>query len=402
MTDAHDSSSPVSLSIEGECDDRFQPVAVVFEENFRSRGELGAAITVYVDGHRVVDLWGGYADGTTLRPWNRDTPTLVFSCTKGIVTVCLMMLVDRGQLKLDAPVVDYWPEFGGAGKQSMTVRTAINHSGGLPYLDRDLTLAEIAQWDPVIDALEAQAPVWPPGKGFAYHAQTFGFIAGELIRRVSGKHPRQFLEDEISRPLGVGTSLGVHDAADLPALARIEAPLLSADLAAQALADQAYAEHPFWAKDLTMNGALPFPSHGDDVFYNSTAVRTAELPSVNVITTARDMAKIYAACVTEVDGVRLISDATAIDAMRYQSGGGVYDFVLPPSMRWGSGFLIDSPPARPMMGPTSFGHDGAGGLLGCANLDKRASLAYVTNQMGGIPDERANELSLAAAAVLAH
>lgn len=179
-------SVPTTAPVHGDVADGFGPVADVFRDNFATRGEIGAGLVVYVDGRPVVDLYGGIADPATGRPWTRDTPAVVFSCTKGILAVCAYLLVQADELDLAAPVTRYWPEFGANGKADIPLRLLFTHQAGLPALDRDLSREQVIAWDPVIAAIEEQRPLWEPGTAYTYHALTYGWLVGEVIRRVAG------------------------------------------------------------------------------------------------------------------------------------------------------------------------------------------------------------------------
>jgi CubicO group peptidase (beta-lactamase class C family) len=193
------------------------PTLIVFLI-FQSRGEVGAAVTLYVRGRRVVDLYGGLADTRTGRPWTAHTPAVVFSCTKGILAICAYLLVQQGRLDLDVPVTRYWPGFGRHGKADIPVRWLLTHQAGLPALDRSLTLDEVLAWDPVIAAIEAQTPLWQPGTAHSYHSMTYGWLVGEVIHRVTGQLPGAYFRDTVAGPLGLRTWLGLPAAASrLPA-----------------------------------------------------------------------------------------------------------------------------------------------------------------------------------------
>ncbi|HZD15525.1 MAG TPA: serine hydrolase domain-containing protein, partial [Pseudonocardiaceae bacterium] len=229
---------------------RFQTVRDAFAANFCDYGEVGAALCVYVRGRCVVDLWGGIADLTTGTPWAEDTLQYVFSTTKGFTTTCAHLLVQRGELDLDAPVADYWPEFAAAGKHHIPVRWLLSHRAGLPALDTPIPLADALAWDPMTTALAAQQPLWPPGSAHGYHAHTFGWLVGEVIRRITGRTPGTFFADEIATP---STS--------------------------------------------TPTSAYP-------------RVHAAEIPSSNGITTARAIARFYNTLIDPTDGYPLLAPAT--------------------------------------------------------------------------------------------
>lgn len=391
------------VRVQGSCAPEFRAVLDQFVSNFNQHGEVGAACVVYRDGRLVVDVFGGIRDVRSRERWGPDTRSLVFSASKGVLAICLAILVDRGEVDLDASMATYWPEFSAAGKGSVTVRMVLDHTAGLPYVEAPLTRSEVLSWDPVVRALAEQAPQWTPGEAVQYHALTIGWLGGELVRRVSGLRPRQFLQKEVSGPLALRTSFGITDGDDLADLARLEPPRAETDEAAVAVRAQ-IAANPDLLGPATLGGVLPFPGFGGDETYNSPDVLQAELPAANVITTARDLARAYAATVSDVDGVRLISD-TAIDKVTAWSSGGErqpLQGIGDPATRWGVVFQLDSPPSRPMLGPGSFGHDGAGGQLGFANRPHRVAFAYTNNQMGGFVDQRANNLCHALATCLEH
>ena len=391
------------VRVRGGCAPEFGAVLDQFVSNFEQGGEVGAACAIYRDGRLVVDVFGGIRDLRSRERWGPDTRSLVFSASKGLLAICLAILVDRGRVDLDVPMATYWPEFAAAGKGSVTVRMVLDHTAGLPYLEVPLTRSEVLSWDPVVRALAEQAPLWTPGEAVQYHALTIGWLGGELVRRVSGLRPRQFLQQEVCGPLGLRTSFGITDGDDLADLARLEPPRPETDETAIAVRAQ-IAANPDLLRPATLGGVLPFPGFGGDETYNSPDVLHAELPAANVVTTARDLARAYAATVSDVDGVRLISDS-AIDKVTAWSSGGErqrLQGIGDPATRWGAVFQLDSPPSRPMLGSGSFGHDGAGGQLGFANRPHRVAFAYTNNQMGGFVDQRANSLCHALATCLEH
>jgi CubicO group peptidase (beta-lactamase class C family) len=372
--------------IHGHADARFGRVADVFADNFASRGDVGAAVTLFVAGDKVVDLWGGVADPRCGRAWAEDTPAVVFSCTKGMVTICAYLLVQQGRLDLDAPVVRYWPEFGQHGKQDITVRHLLTHQAGLIALDRSLTLDEVVRWQPVIHAIESQAPLWPPGLAHSYHGLTFGWLVGEVIRRVSGETPGTFFRRELGAPLGLRTWIG------LPGAARASVAWMECQDVAGARA--AVHTDPVLERAYTLGGAFDFPVDEDGlVTFNDPRIQAAEIPGAGGVSTARGLARLYAACVSPLDGPRLLSRAIIDDAVTVRSQGAQLFGELDTGHRWGTGFLLGSPLARPMLGDRSFGHDGAGGHLAFGDDEHQVGFGYVVNQMQGASDERANRLT---------
>jgi len=371
--------------ISGFCEPGYGGVYDAFLANFKRGEEVGAACAVYVDGRPVVELWGGLADARSGRPWIESTPVVVFSVTKGLVAMLAYRLVEAGLLDLDAPVARYWPEFAEAGKGGITVRQVLSHRAGLPVIDAELTLDEALSWDPVCRALEAQRPLWAPGGAHLYHAKTFGWLAGEVIRRITGLTPGQFWRREFGDPLGLRTWIGIPES-EMASVARTEMPRDFGE-------PGTIPTDPVVLRAGTLNGTYPFPGVGSEVTFNQPAIRRAELPGGNGISTASSLARAYAACIGEVDGLRLLIDASLDDALIERSAGAQWN--EPPDeggLRWGTGFMLASPPWQPMLGPRSFGHDGAGGQLAFADPDRGLAFAYVTNQMGSLGDARAKDV----------
>ena len=373
--------------IEGHVNEGFGPLADAFRAGFERREELGAAVAVYAGGRRVVDLWGGIADRRTGLPWAEKTRAVVFSCTKGLTAMCAYKLVEEGRLDLDAPVVEYWPEFGRHGKERILVRWLLSHRAGLPVIDRPLSRAEALAWTPAIEALEDQPPLWEPGTAHTYHAKTYGWLVGELIQRIAGVSPGTYFREAIAAPLGLRARIGVP-IAEQGDVARTEPPPAERNGGAPTRTE-------IEDRAVTLNGAIPFPGVTGDVTYNDPALRAAELPASNGISAARDLARAYAACVSSVDGVRILRRASLDDALREQSSGPPLFGAPGGTHRWGTGFMLESPPLCPMLGPRSLGHDGAGGQLAFGDDEYRVGFAYVNNLMGGPVDERARRLTAA-------
>jgi CubicO group peptidase (beta-lactamase class C family) len=381
---------PTQTTVQGDVDEGYGPVADVFRDNFASRGEVGAAVVVYHDGRRVVDLHGGVADPRSGRPWTPQTPAVVFSCTKGLLAICGYLLVQQGRLDLDAPVTRYWPEFGRAGKDGIPVRWLFTHRAGLPALDRSFSRDVVIAWDPVIEAIETQPPLWEPGTAHSYHALTYGWLVGELIRRVTGVLPGEFFRTALGDPLGLRTWIGLP-ASERDGVAWTLAPPGTAQEYPDSVSERA----------LTMGGAFDFPADSDGlVSFNDPAIQAAGVPGAGGVSSADGLARVYAACVSETVGPRLLTAASVDDAVVVRSRG-QQRFGWPDAgQRWGTGFLLGSPQVRPMLGERSFGHDGAGGHLAFADDSYRIGFGYVINQMGGPDDDRANRLTAALRACL--
>jgi CubicO group peptidase (beta-lactamase class C family) len=378
--------------IEGFVDDGFGELVDAFVANFVDRRDVGAACCVIIDGRTVADLWGGVADRRTGRAWSRDTAAVVFSCTKGVLAILAYQLVDAGRLDLDAPIARYWPEFAEAGKSAITVRDAMSHRSGLAALDADLTVADITAWTPVIRAIEQQRPAHAPSAGHVYHPMTYGWILGEVIRRVTGATPGAWLQATVAKPLGLRLWIGAQEDARAT-VARMEPPLPDEDSDAAREAARIAAADRTIDRGATMGGAYGFPTEDGHVTFNDPALQAAEIPGANGIATASSMARLYAACVSDRSRPRLLSRRSVDDALRVQSSGRQLNGMPDDGARWGTGFQLASPPTQPMLGATSFGHAGAGGQLAFADAAARLGFAWFGNQMGGYGDARARSLT---------
>lgn len=366
--------------IDGYVATGFDGVRDAFAANFESHGEVGASFCLYHRGEKVVDLWGGLADPATGRPYEKDTCQLVFSTTKGVVAICANRLIDQGRLDPDAPVADYWPEFAQAGKQDVPVRWLLSHRVGLPVLDVDLTLDETLSWEPVVEALAAQAPIWEPGSQHGYHATTFGWLVGELIRRVDGRSVGAYLAEEIAGPLGLDLWIGVPE----DRLGQV-APLLTFDLPdnenIRMVIEQVLGPDSLTGRALrTPCPELFGGTEGtiDLSMFNDPRVLRAEIPAANGVTNARSLARLYAACLGEVDGIRLLSEAQVERAIERQTTGP--DAVMFFETAIGLGFFLSSAFSS-YGGPRGFGHTGTGGSMGFADPDAGIGYGYVMNQL---------------------
>ena len=396
MTNAYETRS---IAVHGDVDDGFGPVMDEFMRNFRGRGDLGAACTAYVRGRTVVDIWAGTADRRTGRAYEHDTATVIFSCTKGVMAVCAYLLVQEGRLDLDEPIAHYWPEFAQEGKERITVRDAMAHRAGLAYLDTDLTLDDVVAWDPVIHAIEAQAPHHAPADGHAYHASTVGWLLGEVVRRITGMSPGTNFRRALGDPLNLNTWIGIPDS-ERSHVAWMEPPLPDDD-SEFARGFASFGNDPRIIRTMSLGKAFAFPSDDGQVTFNNPVIQAAEIPGAGGISSAGSLAKLYAACVTGVDGgSALLTHASIADGLRVLSAGPQLTGQPDDGARWGTGFQIASAPAQPLLGPGSFGHTGAGGQLAFADVDYGASFAYVSNQMGGYGDLRARSLVEALRTVL--
>jgi CubicO group peptidase (beta-lactamase class C family) len=354
--------------VSGEVAEGFDPVVDAFADNFREHGEVGAACAICHRGRVVVDLWGGLSDLSGGRPWERDTVALVFSAAKGPTAVCINRLVEAGQLDVDLPVAHYWPEFGCNGKAAITVRQVLSHRAGLAAVEGDLTLEEVLAWDPVVAAIAAQAPNWEPGTEHGYHARSFGWILGEVLKRVTGRSIGAYIADQIAAPLGLDYWVGLPREA-FHRCATLVPPEGGSDAVAELLgADSLTA--------MVMSG--PSGLFGYNDMWNRPDVLAAEMPSSNGVGDARSLARFYAAVIGEVDGVRLLGPEQLARACEPQSSGP--DKVIFRETRFGLGFALQ-PFLAPGAGPRCFGHPGAGGALAFADPDAELGFAYVMNGM---------------------
>jgi CubicO group peptidase (beta-lactamase class C family) len=381
---------------------------------------VGEACSVYVDGRSVVDLWGGVADRRTERLWEEETVVVVFSTTKGATAICAHMLAERGELDLDTRVVEYWPEFGTNGKGETRVRWLLSHQAGLPGIDTPLTLQEVCAWEPVIHALERQKPLWEPGTRQSYHDLTYGFLVGEVVRRTTGTSLGTFFADEVAAPLKLSAWIGLPedeerwvahlevDSTPLDPEARLDW-LLAQVPESVAVPDGAKAAlKEMWSAPTTalrLGGAFPVGSVTEDGGHNARIVRASERPASGMVSDARSLARMYAATIGEVDGVRLLGPNTVAEmcvlqpAPRYGLPDELTTFLadaLPSNVS--SGFMRPTP-SQPLLEPRSFGHPGAGGSLAFADPDSGVGFGYVINRMA--PDwQAANNLVAAVAECL--
>jgi CubicO group peptidase (beta-lactamase class C family) len=360
--------------IGGSCDPRFALLRSEFETNFRERGELGAAVCVALDGIVVADLWGGWADLRDRQPWRQDTLVNVFSVGKGLLAVCLANLAGRGLLDADALVIRYWPEFGAAGKDDVTARQLLSHQAGLPAVRQQLPAGSGLDWPFMTSLLAAEEPWWRPGAGHGYHVNTFGYLAGELIRRITGTSVGEFLRREVAGPLGADVHIGLA-AADQARVAEFRWPDRAADQAATQ--SDVVPGH-----EMALNAYFNPPDFSGVGVVNTAAWRSAQVPSANAHATAAGVARIYTALALggAVAGARVVTEGALADATQEQVYG--EDLVLERPTRFGLGFQLTYPERQIGNGPRCYGHFGAGGSVGFCDPDARLAFGYVTNQMG--------------------
>jgi CubicO group peptidase (beta-lactamase class C family) len=370
------------IAIEGRVAPGFEAVREAFAENFHrddAYRELGAALAVYRRGACVVDLWGGSTRRAEAgRPWQRDTLINVYSTTKGIAAVALAMLADEGRLDYGERVTKYWPEFGQAGKENTTVAQLLSHQAGLTGFLEPTTTSDLLDWPLCCDRLARQAPLLPPGSAASYHAMTWGYLAGELFRRIAGESIGQFLRARIAQPLDADVFIGLPESLE-SRVATLYGPRISPDLSALTQPPQALA-------------ALVNPQL-DPEAPNQRVWRAAEIPAANGQASAQGLARIYAALAGggNLAGLRLLSREGLGRMLQRQAGK--TDLLLGFTDNWAMGVTFNQ---FAMLGPQAgtFGHGGWGGSFGAADLEAQVSIGYVCNQMGAqlVGDPRATTL----------
>jgi CubicO group peptidase (beta-lactamase class C family) len=372
------------MDIQGHCDEGFAGVGEELERNFAERGELGASVAVTVAGETVVDLWGGHADPERTSSWEKDTLCVAMSSTKGVTALCAHLLSTSGDLDLDEPVATYWPEFAAAGKERVLVRQLLSHQAGLPALRDPIPPGGFYDWDYMVERLAAEAPFWEPGTRHGYHALTFGFLVGEVVRRVTGRSLGRFVADEIAGPLGLDLHIGLPEGQGDRVARLVPPPYPQPGDPVPRFLLQAMTE-PDSIPWLVMqnNGGYLVPGEWD-----APAALAAELPASGGVMHARALAGLYRAIVHDHQIGRFTLDSEDITRMgAVQSAGGA-DAVLSGPGRWTLGFLKAGytprgvePPIVVSLSEEAFGHTGNGGSIGFADPGCDLSFGYVMNQM---------------------
>lgn len=357
--------SETTIPIGGTCEPEFAAVREAFEDNFRRRGEVGAAVAVYKDGRKVVDLWGGHKDLARTEPWQPDTIVIMNSVAKSMSALCTHVLIDRGKIDFDAPMAEYWPEFGQAGKQGVLVKHVLSHTCGVIFNDRAPPDSWFT-WDVFIRALEQQEPAWEPGTKGAYNSINIGFLLGELVRRVSGKSLGTFLREEVTDKLGADYHIGLRP----DEIARVS------DM-------HKNPKNGFFqiAADPSTPLGRAFrsaPTMG--YFQNCREIREIEVPSFGGHGNARAMARIYAMLAGKgaIDGVRILSEEAAERTSRL-----VWEadcMMTQRRLRMGYGFMHNEPNTVPMgSNMAAYGHTGTGGAFAWCDRERNMAFAYCTN-----------------------
>ncbi|BBZ18406.1 serine hydrolase domain-containing protein [Mycolicibacterium gadium] len=386
--------------VRGDVDEGYGKVADAFRLNMTSGAEIGAALTIYRDGRKVVDLWGGFRNGATRAPWTNDTLVNTFSTTKGVAALAVARAVSRGLLDYDARVADYWPAFAQSGKESVTVRQLLAHQAGLPVIKPLLTLADIAVPERLSERLAAQPPAWPPGTRHGYHGVTLGWYASELIRHVDPERRTlgRYFAEEIARPLHLDFHIGLPDHIDRDRVAHLHVPSQIATLLHLHVLPPKLAAAWFIPMTLTAQAGVAFEGANGLSTFNREDVRVVEIPAANGTGTAESVAKLYGDAAIGGSKIGLTPEVfAALTAPPVYPTKGLRDKVLHVDTSFSLGFGRPIPNnAKYVIGSSdkAFGAPGAGGSVGFADPDTGVGFGYVMNKLGFhlISDPRALRL----------
>ena len=365
---------------------RFEEVASTFFQLTEKQPYGGASLAIFDHGKPVIDIWAGEAAPGI--PWSENTKSVVFSTSKGLLSIICHKLIQDGILDVDEKVSTYWPEFSAAGKEEITVAMVMRHRAGLSAVREDLTLEDVESIEPVERALASQEPIWIPDTGYLYHAGTIGHLLGKIIFNITGKRLNQHLQELLCKPLGVEAWYGI------PADKEGEVALLKSD--GNIPRGNFPTGSPEYWNERAMTYGKAFTSDVDSPTggFNDPRIHKIEHAGAGGITNARSIAKIYSATVADTDGQRILNDQTIINAIsRPNQGPNVFNDPAPYPI-WSLGFEVANPAHSPVIGPRMFGHDGLGGQQGFADLDNRISFGYTTNWIPRVADGMARHREL--------
>lgn len=356
---------------------RLSTVAERFFQQVKEQPFGGAALAIYRDGAPILDIWAG--DSRPGNAWQKDTKTVIFSATKGILTILVLRAIERGELDINKPVALYWPEFAAGGKSEITLAMVLRHRAGLNTTARDMTLQEILDLVPVEQMFAAQEPIYPPDSGFVYHALSVGHLLGKILFNVTGKRINQLVQEEIAYPLNIPMWIGV------PQDHQLDIALLKSDQ------PDDIAKFEYGTKEYWQSHAMGYGSHNgklDDLIggWNDPRLHRAEIAGAGGISDARSIAKMYSAAVTKTDGVRILSDELIHLAISHPNPGDNIFGEPQPHPIHSLGFIVANDQHCPAISSTTFGHNGFGGQQGFGDLDSRIGFGYVTNWVPAVSD----------------
>lgn len=358
-------------SVHGWVDPAFSSCLDAFRENFAADAELGAACAIYRHGEPILDAWGGIAAAGQNTPWTEDTVVPVFSITKGVAALCVLSLVSDGRFGLNQPVARHWPSFGAHGKDRISIAGALGHRAGVPTITGPITLEDLAHPQEMSARLAAENPLFEPGTAHYYHAVTVGWITTELVRRATGQQVGEWFRKNLAEPLGLNIQIG-RKAGDETPIAVVEVPPRHDTPALDSLS--------FPGTVLSLNGLFVPSMSGLAAAMNDPSVQRLELAGANGMADARSLAKLYSEALIGTRGEALLSSACIGEATTVVSEGEQWGTELS-GPTWGAGLMLPWD-VQPMLGPGSFGHDGAGGSLAFAHAPSGVSFAYVRNRAG--------------------
>lgn len=373
-------------NIQGHIDSRFKSLEPIFADSVAKSHDGGAALSVRVDGVEVVNLWGG-SDGKG-NPWMETTSSVIFSCTKGLVSLLAAKLVTEEKLELDLPVAHYWPEFAQNGKDEITVRQAMSHHAGLSAFRYPLEKADVVDWNRMVHHLEVAQPLFPANGPHQYHAVTFGWLVGEILHRITGKTLGPLFQDALARPLNTSVWIGLpkseldHAARLLNSPSNPEAP---------AFDDPIWSGIKAYERDaMTLGNAFPMGLSEGAEGFNDPEIRMAEIGGAGGIGTASALSKIWSAA-AGAEYYKFLNQETIHDMTKLQSTGQPAIPIDPPHANWGTGFMLTSE-HRKFLTEKSFGHDGFGGQVTFADVDAKVGFAFITNDLQTEREYRADSL----------
>jgi CubicO group peptidase (beta-lactamase class C family) len=397
-------TTDTQTGIQGHCDPRFNRVRDVLEQQIANGEHVGYGVAVYHRGEKAVDLWGGLADEAEGTPWVENTMAVSYSVTKGLTSTCLHVLADRGLVDYQSPVTTYWPEFGQNGKEAITVYHLLTHQAGMAPVPGTMHGADLYDWAAVIKGLEEMAPAWEPGTESGYHANTYGFLVGEVIRRVSGKTVGQFLRNEICAPLGLRDMyIGAPAEVDGQIAKLVSKPSPPSDEMVKRMQERVAAGLPLVDPLLERAfgappGGLMAANQGPNPL-DTFEGRRSEQPSANGVMTARDAARMYACLANggELDGTRLMSPERVKTMSKLQTRRP--DKVLSVDIAWSLGYMNGGFADRALgMRETAFGHPGVGGAVAFCDPEIDMAFAFTTNAVASDGLATGRSLPLATAA----